>query len=85
LPILSAAAKNLGVRASVNPTLPALSADLGYVLQMPDGSEKYLEIDSHFVGTYLTDEKVSFQNKVDSLTEKMGHALLTDEHTFMIG
>lgn len=84
LPLLSAAAKNFGGHVTVNPILPASSLNLGYVLQMPNGSEKYLEIDSYLVGTYLIDEKVSFQSKVDSLTEKLRHALLTDERTSVI-
>lgn len=84
LPILGAAAKNFGGHVSVNPTLPASSINLGYILQMPDRSEKYLEIDIYLVGTYLSDDKVSFQSKVDSLTEKLRHALLTDERTSVI-
>ena len=84
LPILGAVAKNFRGHISVNPTLPAANMNLGYILQMPDRSEKYLEIDIYLVGTYLLDGKVSFQSKADSLTEKLRYALLTNERTSVI-
>jgi hypothetical protein len=78
LPHLRIALSTCGLTCWLDNRLPAGGANLGYILGSDAGPKLRLEISSYFVGTVLTDRKLSDVEKITFLAEKLQYPARLD-------